>query len=381
MATVSITTPPTRFAHLEESKAHHPKDGKKSFVNPWPSYADPKIWDILKWIFLGKLTGTRSDPDTSNPPRVVQPTFLPTRATSALRATWLGHACYYVEFPGGMRVLFDPVFTERCSPFAWLGPKRYTDQPCRVEEIGIIDAVVISHNHYDHLSHPTLVKIREKHKNVHFWVPLGNKSWFEREGFKNVTELDWWQERDITITLSAAEAEKEGIEQIEARISCVPCQHRSARGAFDQCHTLWASWCISSGGKNVYFGGDTGYRSVPQVPDGESDYGEKYASLPYCPAFKQIGEACGPFELGLIPIGAYKPRWLMSPMHASPRDSVNIFQDTKCKRAMGIHWGAWLLTNEEILEPPRLLREALRWKGIDEEGVFDVCDIGESREF
>lgn len=381
MATVSISTPSPSIAAPDQSKAHHRSDGNKGFVNPWPSYTDPKLWDILKWIFLGKLTGTRTDPDTSNPPRVARPSFLPTRATRALRATWLGHACYYVEFPGGMRVLFDPVFTERCSPFSWLGPKRYTDMPCQIEDIPYIDAVVISHNHYDHLSHPTLVKIRERHENVHFWVPLGNKPWFEREGFKNVTELDWWEERDMTITLSAEEAEKEQIRHVEARISCLPAQHQSGRNLGDRKQTLWSSWAINSGGQKLYFAGDTGYRSVPQLPDGEDDYGEKYASLPHCPAFKQVGQTHGPFDVGLIPIGAYKPRFLMSGVHANPTDAVNIFLDTKCKRALSMHFGTWLLTNEEILEPPRLLREALKRKGIDEEGVFDVCDIGESREF
>jgi L-ascorbate metabolism protein UlaG (beta-lactamase superfamily) len=126
---------------------------------------------------------------------------------------------------------------------------------------------------------------------------------------------------------------------------------------------------------------DTGYRTVPQVPPGEDDYGAKYAHLPHCPAFAQVGKLRGPFDLGLIPIGAYEPRWIMSPMHASPKDSVNIFVDTKCKKALGMHWGTWVLTEEDVLEPPNKLREALQEKGIEQEGVFDVCDIGESREY
>lgn len=131
----------------------------------------------------------------------------------------------------------------------------------------------------------------------------------------------------------------------------------------------------------MWFGGDTGYRAVPEVPEGEDDYGEKYANLPSCPAFKEIGKLRGPFDLGLIPIGAYDPRHIMSSMHANPFDSVNIFVDTKCKRAMGIHWGTWVLTSEDIMEPPALLRKAMGQKGLPETGMFDVCDIGESREF
>lgn len=120
---------------------------------------------------------------------------------------------------------------------------------------------------------------------------------------------------------------------------------------------------------------------MPIVPQGEDDYGPKYESLPVCPAFKQIGELRGPFDLGLIPIGAYEPRFVMSPMHANPFDSVNIFVDTQCKRALGMHWGTWVLTEEEVMQPPMLLKKALSGKGIPEEGVFDVCDIGESRQF
>jgi L-ascorbate metabolism protein UlaG (beta-lactamase superfamily) len=120
---------------------------------------------------------------------------------------------------------------------------------------------------------------------------------------------------------------------------------------------------------------------VPIVADGADDYGPQYESLPRCPQFKQIGEFRGPFDLGLVPIGAYHPRAVFSAVHSNPFDSVEIFQDTKCVRAMGIHWGTWALTMEQVLDPPKLLREALRRKGIPETGVFDVCDIGESREF
>jgi N-acyl-phosphatidylethanolamine-hydrolysing phospholipase D len=117
------------------------------------------------------------------------------------------------------------------------------------------------------------------------------------------------------------------------------------------------------------------------MPDDEDDYGEKYKDLPRCPAFKDIGELRGPFDLGLIPIGAYYPRYMFSGMHANPFDSVNIFIDSKCKKALGMHWGTWVLTEEEVLEPPKLLKAALKRYGIAEEGVFDVCNIGESREY
>lgn len=128
---------------------------------------------------------------------------------------------------------------------------------------------------------------------------------------------------------------------------------------------------------------DTGYRTVPaSIPTTEDDYSAAYSHLPTCPAFSQIGQHRGPFDLGLIPIGAYEPRWMYSNVHASPKDAVNIFVDTKCRRALGMHWGTWVLTEEEVMAPPKELQEACEWKGIKggKEG-FGVCDIGESTEF
>ena len=125
---------------------------------------------------------------------------------------------------------------------------------------------------------------------------------------------------------------------------------------------------------------DTGYRAVPELPPDVDDHvpEDKY---PHCPAFGDIGKFRGPFDLGLLPIGAYAPRFIMSSMHCDPMDSVNIFIDTKCERALAMHWGAWVLTEEDVMEPPQKLKEALSRKKIPETGVFDICDIGESREF
>lgn len=398
----TVSSPGAKSAQPSDAqeKRHHNKHGK-GFVNPWDSYTDRSARQLIGAMAWRALSGKSKSPDTTPPTvAVVKPDFLPSRKTENLRATWLGHACYHVEFPGGFRVLFDPVFSPRCSPFSFMGPKRYTDMPCQVEDIPFVDAVVISHNHYDHMSHPTILKIAEKHKNVHFFVPLGNKQWFAKCGINNVTELDWWEEQQIKLSSSqpstepakhtesnpfepeggSISASSSGHEDIMATLGCLPCQHTSARTPFDKGHTLWSSWSVLSGGKKIYFGGDTGYRSVPELPEEDFDYDEKFAHLPTCPAFKQIGELRGPFDLGLIPIGAYDPRFIMSPMHANPYDSVNIFADTKCKKAMGIHWGTWVLTEEEVLEPPRVLREAAKWRGL-EEGAFDTCNIGESREF
>ncbi|KAI4170509.1 MAG: hypothetical protein LQ343_004886 [Gyalolechia ehrenbergii] len=389
-ATVSPASVTGAVPEDAKGRQHHLKDGK-GFTNPWDSWKEMGGFAIGWAMAKRRITGSGKSPDTTPPTVPVRkPAFLSSRETPTLRATWLGHACYLVEFPSGLRVLFDPVFEPRCSPFTWLGPKRYTEVPCEIEDIPTIDAVVISHSHYDHLSHPTVKRIQYSHPNVHFFVPLRLKKFFTDSGIQNVTELDWWEERNMHLssqdvkarvsadTASAVTEKSEN--QIVARFGCLPCQHTSARSGFDKGHTLWASWSVESGGKKIWFGGDTGYRSVPELPKEVDDYGpeQNYA---HCPAFAQIGELRGPFDLGLIPIGAYDPRWIMSPMHANPFDSVNIFKDTRCKRAMGIHWGTWVLTEEEVLEPPILLKSALQKNDIPQEGVFDVCDIGESREF
>jgi L-ascorbate metabolism protein UlaG (beta-lactamase superfamily) len=162
-------------------------------------------------------------------------------------------------------VLFDPVFTHRCGPFSWLGPGRYNPPPCNIDEIPFIDAVVISHNHYDHLSHPTVLKIKEKHPNVQFFAGLGNKKWFNDSGIHNATELDWWEARELRLSKIHPDGQKKVLkdreggaskeDEIVATIGCLPCQHMSARTPWDKAHTLWASWSVESGGKKVWFGG------------------------------------------------------------------------------------------------------------------------------
>ncbi|KAF3128309.1 hypothetical protein TWF594_011645 [Orbilia oligospora] len=364
-----------------KEKKHHLANGR--FANPWPSWHDIDRVAVGKWAISGFLGGQwpKVEPGMVS---VVKPQFEESRTDiKDLRATWLGHACFLVEFPGGFRALFDPVFCQRCSPVQFMGPARYTKVPCEIEDMPIVDAVIISHAHYDHLDVTSVKRIHAKFPNAHFFVPLGNHKWFKSLGIDNCTEQDWWQDTEINIEVKAKETATDGetTSSVSATISNFPCQHTAGRTLTDLNSTLWSSWGVTSGGKSVFFAGDTGYRAVPQVAEGEDDYGEKYQDLPHCPAFKQIGDLRGPFDLGMIPIGAYSPRHFMSPMHANPYDSVNIFVDTKCKKALGMHWGTWVLTNEPILEPPEKLRDALKWKGIPEVGIFDVVATGESRVF
>ncbi|KAK3491917.1 beta-lactamase superfamily domain-containing protein [Neurospora crassa] len=393
MAEYSATvSKPTLGVAPEDATSHHVRDSKGKLVgfqNPHPSAGVLRnTFQTVGKMFLSRLQGKMPAPDLSNVQiPVIKPYFLEEKSeaqhsdTKALRATWLGHACYYVEYPNGLRVLFDPVFEDRCAPSRYLGPKRYTQPPCRLADIPKLDAIVISHSHYDHLSEPTVRELAANNPDAHFFVGLGLASWFRDTGIDKVTEMDWWEDATLTIKKPSTSDGNETIEEIEAQVSCLPCQHSSARTGWDKDTTLWCSFAIKSGGKSVWFGGDTGYRAVPEMPAEEDDYGPKYDSLPRCPHFKHIGELRGPFNLGLIPIGAYRPRWMWSGLHSNPYDAVEIFKDTKCEKAMAIHWGTWVLTIEEVEEPPKLLKEALKTSGLPETGVFDSCAIGETKEF
>jgi N-acyl-phosphatidylethanolamine-hydrolysing phospholipase D len=228
--------------------------------------------------------------------------------------------------------------------------------------------------------------------HVHFFVGLKVAKWFHDCGITAVTEMDWWDNGEIVLeriasprddldnssNISDKRSTASSPERISARISCLPSQHGSMRTLFDFNHSLWASWAVTSGAKSVWFAGDTGYRCVPE---GMEELGPGFDELPRNPSFSEIGSLRGPFDLGLIPIGAYAPRFMYSPVHASPYDAVEIFQDTKCRNGLGIHWGTWALTSEAVDEPPKKLKEALKIKGLAEKGLFDVWAVGESREF
>ncbi|KAI0001227.1 Metallo-hydrolase/oxidoreductase [Xylariaceae sp. FL0662B] len=373
-------------------KRHHVRDqnGKLiGFRNPYPSagsWQDITFFGTVRAALWARLRGklTYPDPSEVNIP-TVEPSSPPFRTrsrsfrseTPAMRITWVGHACCFVEFSSGLCVLFDPVFEDRCGPSQNFGFKRFTAPACKPTDFPVVDAVVISHSHYDHLSCQSIKDIASAYPQAHFFVGMGLARWFESLGIKQVTEMDWWENASLTIEM---EHETGGPQRILAKVTCLPSQHASGRSASDKDQTLWASWAIASGGKSVWFAGDTGYRAVPELPEGVDDYGPDYEHFPSCPYFKQIGQLYGPFDLGLIPIGAYKPRYMFSGWHANPYDAVKIYRDTRCKAAVAIHWGTWALSTEAVDEPPKILKVALKKAGIEETGIFDALAIGESRE-
>ncbi|KAJ6483934.1 N-acyl-phosphatidylethanolamine-hydrolyzing phospholipase D [Mycena sanguinolenta] len=361
------------------------------FQNPWPSFRQHTTGDVLfEYIPTAFTISTHGSPskDAIAQIPIQKPTWgwgadgkLVAENAHKIQATWLGHACFLVELPSstagvrGARILFDPVFSDRCSPTQWVGPKRFTPAPCALEDIPEIDAVVISHNHYDHMDTTSLQHLLARTPAPHVFAPLGNEPYFLSLGVpaSRTHCLDWWDARRVSVTTAGSKSHSVAFD-----VTFTPGQHFTGRGFRDRFKSLWGGWVVeavpaeSSGATpaRVYFGGDTGYRAVDSSADDDAD-------LPVCPAFAEVGSRWGGFDFAMIPIGAYEPRRFMSPIHCAPRDSVAIFHDIRAQRALGMHWGAWILTTEDILEPPKLLAAECAKAGV-EEGAFGVCAIGET---
>jgi len=360
---ITITNPAELRPSPPDSKAHHPKPGSKKFVNPWPSFGE--MAGMMK--FMGAAIRGEIKPK-SVPKNVAElvGSEVPSWETgdkTKIKAMWLGHACFYIELPckpdqeRGIRILFDPVFSPRCSPVSFAGPKRYTQVPTSVEALPEIDMVCISHNHYDHLDIDTVKKLYKRFKDsIHFFVSLGVASFMKDNKITNVTEMDWWEEKIY----------KKG--DLEARVGYLPAQHFTGRGLCDQAHTLWGSFSVESTShpdQRIWFAGDTARRTISkEIEMGLPGTKDQLDNLPVCPAHKQIGDLRGPFEFAIIPIGAYKPRYLMSPVHIDPDEAISIYQEVRAKRATGIHWGTFVLSAEEVLEPREELERLCKERNI-----------------
>jgi L-ascorbate metabolism protein UlaG (beta-lactamase superfamily) len=255
--------------------------------------------------------------------------------------TWIGHATVLVRL-AGHTMLFDPIFSERASPLPTIGPKRVVPLPVDIDDLPKIDVVMISHNHYDHLDEATVRRLAAMPQgSPRFLVPLGLKRWFADLGIERVDEYDWWQHT------------QEG----PLAITFVPVQHWSRRRLDDTNQTLWGGWVVAGEGIKLVHTGDTGYSKD----------------------FRDIGERLGPFDMAFIPIGAYAPRWFMQIMHLDVPEAVQVREDLRAARAIGIHWGTFeSLADEPLDEPPVLLARQREARGLARE-QFDVMKIGEIR--
>jgi L-ascorbate metabolism protein UlaG (beta-lactamase superfamily) len=230
--------------------------------------------------------------------------------TTGFRVTWLGHSTLLVEL-NGQRFLTDPVWGERASPVSFAGPKRFFPVPLALSELPKLDAVVISHDHYDHLCRETIEALAKIH--VPFIVPLGVGDRLEEMGvdFRLIHECDWWDE----------------IKWGDITLACVPARHFSGRTPFDRNSTLWCGWVFAGAQQRFYFSGDTAY----------------------FPEFKSIGEKYGPFDVVAMESAAYNSAW--PDVHIGPEQALQAFLELKGKIYLPIHWATFSLSTHSWTEP------------------------------
>lgn len=254
-----------------------------------------------------------------------------------IRITFVNHSTFLIQV-GGLNILTDPVWSTRVSPFSWIGPKRMRPPGIRLGDLPRIHVIALTHNHYDHLDIATLRTLFGAH-HPKIVTPLGVKAYLDSHRLTGATDLDWWQQLQLNDKVA---------------IEAVPARHFSGRGSFDRNATLWCGYVFKTNQGNIYFAGDSGYE----------------ASI-----FKQIGERFKTMRVSLIPIGAYKPNWFMSPVHVSPEEAVQIHIDVHSQLSIGMHFGTFPLADEGQEDPVQDLRSALSTRGISPE-EFIVLDEG-----
>ncbi len=290
-----------RLARMEKS----PQWKEGHFNNPQPLAND--LWGSLTGLF-----NVSHDVSPAAPPDVppVDPGRFATPPASGLRITWFGHSSVLIEIDG-RRILTDPVWSDRVSPFDWIGPRRWYQPPIALGALPPIDAIIISHDHFDHLDHRTIMAM--KNWNTTFVVPLGVGAhlayWGVPEG--RIVDLDWWEKTKIA-----------GID-----IVATPARHASGRSVWDKDKTLWAGYALVGPQHRVYFSGDTGL----------------------FPAMKQLGDRLGPFDVTLIEAGQYNRSW--PDWHIGPEQAVTAHQWVRGGALIPIHWGLLSLAFHGWTEP------------------------------
>jgi L-ascorbate metabolism protein UlaG (beta-lactamase superfamily) len=268
--------------------------------------------------------------------------------------TWLGHVTVLLQV-AGLNILIDPTLAAFAGPYGRFGAPRRVPAPLSAKDLPPIDIVLISHNHYDHLCHATINELLAAGQRPRFFVPLGLKAWFDAREISQVTELDWWDQADLTA------AADNGVLGDKVRLHFTPAQHWSRRTPFDTNASLWGGYLLEWARQDAapwrfLFPGDTGYSAD----------------------FKTIRERLGIIDFVALPIGAYLPRDFMKNMHVNPSDAVQLMLDIGAKQAMGVHWGTFMLTQEAFDQPPRDLALALRQHGLAADAVW-LMRHGETR--
>ena len=274
-------------------------DGKR-FKNP-SGVSAKGFDDVIKYMRTREPDQWQQDPA---PPLLVgNLTDVP---DDALQYTFVNHSTFFIQH-GGVNLLTDPIWSERCSPFQFMGPRRMRAPGMLLSDLPKVHLVLITHNHYDHLDKNTVLQLISTH-DPDFIVPLGVGDVITRWGGRVIGELDWYDPipyRGLTVTAT-------------------PCNHFSSRGILDRNTSLWCGYTLQSEHLSVYYTGDTGYSDV----------------------FCEIGEKLGPFDVSFIPIGAFKPEWFMGPIHISPAQAVQVHQDVQSRHSVAMHFGTFPLADD-----------------------------------
>ena len=274
-------------------------DGKQ-FKNPNGQEAQG-LSAVFKWMWKRKRDPWTKVTDWSIPKKEFdQP--------EGIRVTFVNHSTFLIQI-GDFNILTDPVWSHRVSPFTFMGPARMRPPGVRLEDLPEIDLVLLSHNHYDHLDKATLKKLHKTH-NPQTLTPLGVGAYVKKIGLNHEPDLDWWESKTYL--------------NEKIKITALPASHFSSRGTLDRNATLWCGYLIESEQGNVYFAGDSGY----------GDF------------FKDIAARTPEMDIALLPIGAYKPEWFMSPIHTSPADAVNVHQILKPGISIASHFGTFPLADD-----------------------------------
>ena len=252
---------------------------------------------------------------------------------------WIGHATFLIKL-GDTTIITDPVFSKNAGPLIF-GPKRYTEPALKLNEIPKTDLFLLTHNHYDHQDMSTIR--RYPYKNSKVLVPLKLGRYFTNYRFKDVNEMDWYDEIKVN----------------DLKITMLPAVHWSKRSLTDINKTLWGNFLIEYDGKKIFFACDTGYGNI----------------------YKELGEKYGPIDLTMINIGAYdfRPMFDRSIYHTTPEEALNVARDLKSKKVLGTHWGTFVLSLEPIMEPSKRFKEnAEKFEYREEEAI--IFKIGEIRD-